>query len=128
MRIDSHSGVQWSRILRKQVDLYHNSRDYFKLVIGRRKPVFGTQVTIRGYNDELVKEAQSVLYKCAYLPAKARLKHAAGVCLGVPTWEIKVDDISDLTTVGWKAYGDRHPSNEAQRRMRLAQKRARRCK
>lgn len=125
MRIDSHSGVQWSRILRKQADLYHNSRDYFKLVIGRRKPVFGTQVTIRGYNDELVKEAQSVLYKCAYLPTKVLLKHFAGVRLGVPTWEIKADNI---TTVGWKAYGDKHPSNEAQRRMRLAQKRARRCK
>lgn len=125
MRIDSHSGVQWSRILNKQEDLQRKTRDYFRLVIGRRKPVYGAQTMIFGCTDELVDTAKRILFEQSYLPTKVLLKRFAGVRLGVPTWEIKADNIS---TVGWKAYGDRHPSNEAQRRMRLAQKRARRLK
>lgn len=124
MRIDSHSGVQWSRILNKQEDLQRKSRDYFRLVIGRRKPVYGAYMTIIGYSEELVDMAKRILFEQSYLLTKVLLKRFAGVRLGVPTWEIKANNI---TTVSWKAYGDRHPSNEAQRRMRLAQKRARRC-
>jgi hypothetical protein len=124
MRIDSHSGVQWSRILNKQEDLKRKSRDYFRLVIGRRKPVYGAQTMIIGYSEELVDMAKRILFEQSYLPTKVLLMRFAGVRLGVPTWEIKADNIS---TVGWKAYGDRHPTNEAQRRMRLAHKRARRC-
>lgn len=124
MRIDSYSGVQWSRILNKQEDLQRKSRDYFRLVIGRRKPVYGAQTMIIGYSEELVDMAKRILFEQSYLPAKVLLMRFAGVRLGVPTWEIKADNI---TTVGWKAYGDRHPTNEAQRRMRLAHKRARRC-
>ena len=128
MRNDPHLKVQWNRILNKQSDLQRKSRDYFRLVIGRRKPVYGAYMTIICYSEELVDMAKRILFEQSYLHTKVLLKRFAGVRLGVPTWEIKVDDISDLTTVGWKAYGDRHPSNEAQRRMRLAQKRARRLK
>ena len=133
MRDDPHLKVQWNRILNKQSDLQRKTRDYFKLVIGRQKPVYGAQVTIRGYTDELAEAAKRILYEHSYLPTKALLKHMAGVRLGVPTWVVKTGEQSFLgpnifPTVGWKAYGDRHPSNEAQRRMRLAQKRARRLK
>jgi hypothetical protein len=121
MRDDPQLKVQWNRILNKQSDLQRKTRDYFRLVIGRRKPVYCSHTMIFGCSDELVDMAKRILFEQSYLPTKVLLKHFAGVRLGVPTWEIKADNI---TTVAWKAYADRHPSNEAQRRMRLAHKRA----
>jgi len=121
---------QWARILESGKKFRPVDSDKFTIYYGHRTTMFGRYAVVMGSTKELIESAKQAAYRETYLHDKMRLRKMAGVELGAPEWVIKTYEGMNLydplhrTIVGWKAETDRKISNEAYRRIALAQKRA----
>lgn len=114
---------QWAKILASGQKMRPGDSDKFNVMYGHRTPAYGQYMRVMGdCPDELIADAKRLLYDGPYLAMKVNLRNIAGVTLSEPVWVVKRSSV--ITTIGWKAYADKHITNEAYHRMELARKRA----
>ena len=124
---------EWAKIKRARREFKPSGLAKFTMMCGHRKSVLGFWVATEDDSDVLIEYLKKKMYEGGYLPAKARLRHLAGVELGECQFIVKKADRIDMlfdpfnckTTVGWKAIVTEHVTNKAHQRMMLAHRRAR---
>ena len=99
--------------------------DTAKFKIYSRNPMYGMYFRVHSIDAEVLEEAKQFIYERSYKPLQARLRKFAGTELKEPKWIVHAGDFSHMPTVGWKAKTDKPVSQNAHRRMDMAEKRAR---
>lgn len=122
----SDQRLRWERYLRIQqrVQQRHQKFMYFK---HDEPPMYGSYLKVHSNNGEDVHKAKSELM-AIYMRTKVLLK-SVGVELSPPEFKTtKPAGVTPYTTVAWRAMASKIVPVEAQRKLEIRRKRARRAR